>query len=336
LPKVSFIMPVYNCEAFLRTSVGAVLEQTIRDLELIAVDDGSTDRSPAMLEAFRIQDNRLKLLHTDHEGCSGARNAGLEAATGEWIFFVDGDDYVAPEALETLLDFHQHHDCAFSVHNYFTFAGENSGTGRRTGVLKRQPWGETRAGPDWILEAVNRKEWPHYAWLQFTRRQWIETHTFRSIPGINHQDIPWTAELALNADRVGFVDAPLYGYRHNENSLSKKPTQAALFRRARSYPVVIERLEALAAPTNRPEVRKALRRQALVESGHLMGLLRKKLQDPDDVRQVLEEVDRRQILRTAWKGVTGPRSLLKALKVTHTVRRARRRLRRSRTSNAER
>ena len=100
---VSIIVPVYNCEKLLDRCVRSVLEQTYQDLELILVNDGSTDGTAALCDAWASKDSRVKVLHQENAGVSAARNAGLDMAAGEYIGFVDADDYIDEATYETAL-----------------------------------------------------------------------------------------------------------------------------------------------------------------------------------------------------------------------------------------
>lgn len=100
---ISVILPVYNTEAYLRPCIDSILRQTYRDFELLAVDDGSTDGSGSILDAYALADARVRVFHIANAGVSNARNIALENACGSYIAFVDSDDFIAPEMLETLL-----------------------------------------------------------------------------------------------------------------------------------------------------------------------------------------------------------------------------------------
>ncbi len=93
--KFSVIVPIYNVEKYLEQCVNSILSQTFADFELILVDDGSPDRSPAMCDEFARQDSRIKVIHKKNGGLSDARNAGIRAATGEYLIFIDSDDFYA-------------------------------------------------------------------------------------------------------------------------------------------------------------------------------------------------------------------------------------------------
>ncbi|MFR2551722.1 MAG: glycosyltransferase [Clostridioides difficile] len=102
MPKISIIVPVYNVEKYLEKCVRSILAQTFTDFELILVDDGSLDSSGAMCDQFAEQDQRVKVIHKENGGLSDARNAGIELATGEYLGFVDSDDYIADDMYELL------------------------------------------------------------------------------------------------------------------------------------------------------------------------------------------------------------------------------------------
>ena len=93
-PLISVIVPVYKVEKYLHRCVDSILNQTYRNLEIILVDDGSPDNCGAICDEYAAKDNRIRVIHQENTGVSAARNAGLEACTGEYVAFVDSDDYV--------------------------------------------------------------------------------------------------------------------------------------------------------------------------------------------------------------------------------------------------
>src|SRR3954447_16249370 len=103
MPRVSVVVPIYNVEDYLAECLESLAAQTFEDLEVIMVDDGSTDGSAAIAESFAARDPRFKLVRRVNGGLSAARNTGIEAATGEFLAFVDSDDLVAPDAYEKLV-----------------------------------------------------------------------------------------------------------------------------------------------------------------------------------------------------------------------------------------
>ncbi len=100
--KISVIVPVYNTEKYLRQCLDSILSQTLQELEVICIDDGSTDSSPAILDAFCRKDSRVRILHKENDGLGAARNSGIGMACGDYIGFVDSDDFVAPDMFRSL------------------------------------------------------------------------------------------------------------------------------------------------------------------------------------------------------------------------------------------
>ncbi|WP_125608087.1 glycosyltransferase family 2 protein [Lapidilactobacillus bayanensis] len=102
MPKISIIVPVYQVEKYLAKCVDSILDQTFTDFELILVDDGSTDRGPAMCDQYAKRDERVKVIHKKNGGLSDARNAGIDIAQGDYLGFVDSDDYIAADMYDLL------------------------------------------------------------------------------------------------------------------------------------------------------------------------------------------------------------------------------------------
>lgn len=113
-PKISVIVPVYNVEKYLRKCVDSILSQTFTDFELLLIDDGSKDHSGEICDEYALQDDRVKVFHKENGGVSSARNLGIDVAKGEWITFVDADDYIAENLLQSLCNIDSNVDIAFT------------------------------------------------------------------------------------------------------------------------------------------------------------------------------------------------------------------------------
>lgn len=131
--KVSIIIPVYNCEKYLATCLESLLHQTYRNFEIILIDDGSTDGSGAICEKFAENSVNIKVIHQKNSGPGTARNAGLDVATGEYLTFVDADDYVSKNYVETLTDLLEKYQadiaevglvCLYKIRNVFEASDE--------------------------------------------------------------------------------------------------------------------------------------------------------------------------------------------------------------------
>ena len=108
-PLISVIVPIYQVEAYLEECLDSILNQTYRQLEIILIDDGSTDRCGDICDRYASRDSRIKVIHQSNQGLSAARNAGMDVATGEYISFIDSDDYIAPHFYEKLLEGFKEH-----------------------------------------------------------------------------------------------------------------------------------------------------------------------------------------------------------------------------------
>lgn len=102
MPKVSVIIPVYNVEQYLEECLGSVCGQTLKEIEIICVNDGSADACPKILEAWAVKDRRIKVLHQENKGYGRAVNRGIETAIGDYVGIVEPDDYIQPEMMEAL------------------------------------------------------------------------------------------------------------------------------------------------------------------------------------------------------------------------------------------
>lgn len=111
MPKISIIVPVYKAEGYLERCVNSILSQSFADFELILVDDGSPDQCPKLCDVFAGNDNRVRVIHQKNAGVSAARNAGLDTASGEYITFVDSDDYIDPRMYEEMMWVARRYDC---------------------------------------------------------------------------------------------------------------------------------------------------------------------------------------------------------------------------------
>ena len=113
--KISIIVPIYNVERYLRQCLDSIINQSYKNLEIILIDDGSTDNSGIIADEYELKDERIQVIHKKNEGVSIARNTGIEVATGEYICFSDADDYLMEDYVEYLLDLIQKNDCDISL-----------------------------------------------------------------------------------------------------------------------------------------------------------------------------------------------------------------------------
>ena len=111
MPKISVIVPVYKAEKFLATCIESILNQTYCNLEIILVDDGSPDSCGKICEKYALSDSRVKVVHQKNAGVAAARNVGLDLAEGDYVTFVDSDDYIQPQMYEKMIRCAEHNHC---------------------------------------------------------------------------------------------------------------------------------------------------------------------------------------------------------------------------------
>ncbi|HTJ98525.1 MAG TPA: glycosyltransferase [Bordetella sp.] len=305
--QVSIIMPVYNCAAFLPLALESVLAEKDLSFELIAVNDGSQDNSLDLLREAAERDGRIVVLDQPNQGQSAAINAALAVARGEWVTFVDADDWIAPG---TYRDWHRQ-ACADNldvlVGNGYRFV-DDPHVPERAPWFEHQPWGRVMSGSDWIVHCANCGEWPHNMVLQFIRRSLIEQHGLRFVPGLLHQNILWTMHLALASRRIGFAGQPVYGYRRNPDSIVNTYSESTVARRAHSYIYILKALVDTAAKSRgNPALRRALLRHANGECSPFHSVLCKRLQSAQLRREAARSFHDKKMWLDLLRGANGMR-----------------------------
>lgn len=210
-PKVSVVVPVYNVERFLRECLDSVLAQTFTDYEVICVNDGSTDSSPEILEEYVEKDSRIRVINQENGGLSAARNTGMDNACGEYIAFLDSDDYLDPEMLEKTVakaDAVEADIVIFDYWLYFDSTGE-MGTYRDQGIYSRLN------GKVFTLE--DQPEMAQFigVWDRLFRRSFLEEHGSRYPEGRIYEDVTFCVETELVAKRIALLSDHLYYYRRD-------------------------------------------------------------------------------------------------------------------------
>ena len=219
-PWVSIIIPVYNVEKYLDKCVASVVNQTYTNLEIILVDDGSPDNCPAMCDAWKANDSRIKVIHQQNGGLSHARNEGLKIATGEFIGFVDSDDWIELNMIERLLTTLLETDADIAS---CCFQSEREGSEaiiNKSLSPKRKEYTSEDALKDLFL---GKRFLQVVVWNKLYRKSVISGLSFPV--GRLYEDGCWTAQALGNARKVVCIDTPLYHYLYRPESLSHDARQ---------------------------------------------------------------------------------------------------------------
>lgn len=217
--RFSIIVPVYNVEKYLHECVESVLEQTFSDFELILVDDGSPDSCPQICDQYCKVDSRVRVVHKQNGGLSSARNAGLDVASGEYILFLDSDDYWCTINVLELINkciMHVQSDVyIFGMKKYFESKGKY--TKYQKPVLNEEKGFDTYT----MRVLMQHNLYRACAWDKVVKRSVIENNSMRFVIGQMSEDIEWCTKLLLYAKSVQIVPECVYVYRQeNINSIT--------------------------------------------------------------------------------------------------------------------
>ncbi len=223
--KFSVVIPAYNVEAYINACLESVVSQSFGDWEAIVVDDGSTDGTGALCDSFAEKDNRFRVVHQANGGLSAARNAGMDLAKGEYLVFVDGDDWLEREALTVLADaLHDEDVLCFSGRRFF----EESGRYEEADCLESRTYAD-----GWEYYCENALKPRMFAFvsvvLRAYRRAFLEETALRFREGIFHEDNLFTPLACYYARKVRVLDTCLYNYRVRNGSTMTTPTLGKLF-----------------------------------------------------------------------------------------------------------
>ena len=203
MPKVSVIVPVYNVEPYLRQCLDSIVSQTLKDIEIILIDDGSTDGSGEICDEYKREDHRIRVIHKVNEGLSAARNDGIDASTAPYIMFVDGDDWVEPEFCET--------PCRVASNNKADLVLFSYNKVFNNGRIKRTD-ARTQQGPLNEAEAMRYNVfYACYAWIGLYHRKLF--NDVRYPIGMIQEDVGTGHRLIHAARDIRFINAHLYNYR---------------------------------------------------------------------------------------------------------------------------
>lgn len=260
-PKVSVIIPVLNSEAFLKECLDSVVAQTYRHLEIIVVDDGSTDKTPLIARHYADIDKRVIIVQSDGRGPGGARNVGLEHSTGEWIVYVDGDDVLMPRGVETLLNSAVATNCLVACGNFTRiFTPERTAT-----KCGKESKPTSLSAEQAVVDMLHQRRISSAPWAKIFNRNLKDCLHFPA--DIYFEDLDIMYRVFMNAGRVAVTKQVVYFYRPN-------PASALGTFSPRRFDVldVTDRIEQWAS--ERSEViRKAAADRSLSAAFNILGLL---------------------------------------------------------------
>lgn len=226
-PKVSIVVPIYNVEKYLHKCVDSIIGQTYHNLEIILVDDGSPDNCPAICDEYQKKDSRVRVIHKPNGGLSDARNAGLDIATGEYVTFIDSDDWYAEDAIEILVGVMLQNDVSIACMRNASVSSDY------TQVEKVSDTKEVRViSSNELLKRICEKTYSTSVCNKLFKRSLLENKRF--VYGRLNEDFLTLCELLMPDYQVATVEYPGYFYYTRAESLTHtqsdrvRPVQDAL------------------------------------------------------------------------------------------------------------
>ena len=209
MSTVSIIVPIYKVEDYIRECIDSILAQTYPDFELILVDDGSPDSCGRICDDYAKGDNRIKVVHKVNGGLTSARNAGLEVAKGEWIMHVDGDDWIEPDMIESLIEAAKAAEADLVFGDFIKY-GANAGN---------------KQLPSWSSDKIDSlSRYIAYSmttiWGSIAKRSLYTEHSLKSPDGVSYcEDFHLIVRLCHFANKIVNVHRPFYHYRYRPTSI---------------------------------------------------------------------------------------------------------------------
>ncbi len=209
-PKVSIIIPVYNGEAYLCQCLDSVINQTLREIEIIIIDDGSTDSAGSICDKYAEKDERIKVIHKENEGSGIARNLAIKLAQGEYIGFVDSDDWIDLNYYEKLYNAANSNNADISIGGIKRFRGGKIDEWifiKKTGVIKE------------FKNQIIKFKYFDGAWDKIYRRNIVIDNHLEFAAKIINEDLAFSIQAAFYADKVVSCPDTFYFYRQNRSSV---------------------------------------------------------------------------------------------------------------------
>jgi len=220
MPKVSVIIPVYGVEAYLREALDSVLKQTLKDLEIILIDDGGKDNCPQIIDEYAQKDNRIIAIHKKNGGYGAACNLGLEIATGEYIAIFEPDDYIGPKMYEDLYNIAQIYNSDIVKSGFY----ENIQSAELQ-KIKKVKWDDDKIPQNRSFTAKECSFFLYYhpsIWTCIYKKEFLDKHNIRFVeaPGAGWTDNPFQVQTMCLAERINYTTEAYYYWRRLNYNVS--------------------------------------------------------------------------------------------------------------------
>ena len=216
-PMVSIIIPVYNVEDYLEKCLSSVVEQSLKEIEIIIVNDESTDNSLNIIKAYAANDSRIIIINQKNKGLGGARNSGIDIATGEYLFFLDSDDYIRNNTLDYLYHYATENLLDLVVFNYEKVDEYGK-------VIHKTNFGNDIVSKDDAFRKIVGHRTSPQAWNKLYKRHLFTDTDIRYPQKFLHEDLPVTYKVFWYAERIGYTNECFYSWLTRGDSITQKFT----------------------------------------------------------------------------------------------------------------
>lgn len=211
---ISVIIPIYNVEKYLPQCLESVINQTYRNLEVICINDGSPDNSLEILEEYKKKDSRIKVINQQNQGLAGARNTGLDIACGEFIFFLDSDDWLPLNAIELLYNKQKEEKADIVI------GGRSTITFKKELEFLPKDYGRTLTFEEYIEKSFKDSNFRAVAWGKLYKREIIQKNKLYFPKGLLYEDLLFVMKYLYYSNKIVILSKDIYNYRYNrENSI---------------------------------------------------------------------------------------------------------------------
>lgn len=219
--KVSVVIPAYNVEKYIKQCLDSVINQTLKDIEIICINDGSKDNTLAILQEFAQKDSRIRLIDKVNEGISAARNQGMELARGEYISFIDSDDWIDENYLESLYNTAKKYNSDLACSSIIRVTGNRK---RKKLIYTKEEFSNDKNKKNELTNAPIYS----YVWNKIYNREKLLQSNVKFPVGRVYEDVIWCLKAIYYMDSVVTVPSAIYYYRKNPTSImSTKSEQNA-------------------------------------------------------------------------------------------------------------
>lgn len=214
--KISIVVPIYNVENYLNKCINSLLEQTYKKIEIILVNDGSTDSSSTICEKYKIYDNRIKIVHKKNGGLSDARNIGIEKSEGDYILFVDSDDYIDKDSCEKFINILKNKTADIITGNARKIQNKISSLIQ----YSQSEFSLSMSGEKFLKKELKNGTMHMAVWLNLYKREFLINKNLKFKKGLLHEDEEFTPRAFLKATSVISTKILFYNYVVRTNSIT--------------------------------------------------------------------------------------------------------------------